>query len=45
MVKEDLIREHLDKINRRGFTDPKGMHPCVLRELSEVIAKLLSYHL
>jgi len=40
LVEEDLIREHLAKINAHKSTGPNGMHPHVLRELAEVIEPL-----
>ena len=37
-----MIREYLGNINVHKSMGPDGMHPCVLRELAEVIAELLS---
>ena len=42
MVKVDLVREHLAKINAHKTKGPGGMHPYALRELAEVIAEPLS---
>ena len=42
MVREEMVREHLGNINTHKFMGPIGMHPSGLRELAEVIAKLLS---
>lgn len=39
LVEVDLIRS---KINAHESMGPEGLYPCVLRELAEVIAKLLS---
>jgi len=41
-VKVDLVREHPAKISAHKSVGPEGMHPCVLRELTEVIGNLLS---
>jgi len=41
-IDQDLIRAHLAKISEQKSMSPYGMHPCVLRELAEVIAELLS---
>ena len=42
MVEEDLVRDCLGKLDAYRSMSPKGMHPQVLRELAEVIAKLHS---
>jgi len=42
VVEEDLVREHLSKINTNKSMGSNGLHPHVLRELTEVIAELLS---
>lgn len=42
MVKEDLARDCLHKLDAQKSTSPSGMHPQVLRKLAEVIAELLS---
>ncbi|GAB0177485.1 mitochondrial enolase superfamily member 1 [Grus japonensis] len=42
LVKEDQVREHLGKLDTHKSMDPDGMHPQVLRELADVIARLLS---
>jgi len=42
LVEVDLVREHVTKTNAHKFMGPGGIHPCVLRELADVIAELLS---
>ena len=42
LVREEMIREYLGNINVHKSMGPDGMHPCVLRELAEVIAESLS---
>ena len=42
LVEEEVVREHLDGISVYRSMDLDEMYPCVVRELAEVIAELLS---
>ena len=41
LIEVDLFRDHLAKINTHKSMSHDEMHPCVLRELVEMIAELL----
>jgi len=42
LVEEDYVRDHLSNLYARKSTSPNGMHPQVLRELTDVSAEPLS---
>jgi len=41
-VREDQVCDHLRNLNIHKSTEPGKMHPRILRELDDVVAKLLS---
>jgi len=42
LVKENRVRDHLNKLDTRKSMGVNGMHPRVLRELADVVAQSLS---
>ncbi|KFV88061.1 RNA-directed DNA polymerase from mobile element jockey, partial [Struthio camelus australis] len=42
LVEEDQVRDHLGKLDIHKSMGPDGMRPRVLRELADIIARLLS---
>ncbi|KFV77602.1 hypothetical protein N308_11331, partial [Struthio camelus australis] len=42
LVEEDQVRDHLGRLDTDKSTGPDGMHPQVLKELMNIIARLLS---
>jgi len=42
LVQEDCVRDQLTKLDTYKSVGPNGMHPKVVRELSDVIAEPLS---
>jgi len=42
LVEEDCVRDHLSNLDAHKSMGPDGMHPEVLRELVDIIAKTLS---
>ena len=42
VVREETVQECLGNISVHKSMGPDGLHPCVLRELAEVIAELFS---
>jgi len=41
-VEDDQVMEYLSELDIRKSMGPGGMHPCLQRELADVIAKPLS---
>lgn len=41
-MEEDLVREHLNKLDGHKSMGPDRLHPQVLRELADIIARPLS---
>ncbi|PKU30465.1 rna-directed dna polymerase from mobile element hypothetical protein [Limosa lapponica baueri] len=41
-IVEDWVRDHLSKLDTPKYMGPDGIHPRVLRELADIIVKLLS---